>query len=86
MQTGAAATSIAHDAHNIIATGKSDEEILTAVRAVADVTIRQLDNLSAHLKRTGAYKHTFGHLSFLSLTRNPASEDYPAGPVRCGRI
>lgn len=79
MQTGAAATSITHDAHNIIATGKSDEEILTAVRAVADVTIRQLDNLSAHLKRTGAYKYTFGHLSFLSLTVIPHLKITPRG-------
>lgn len=109
MQTGAAATSIAHDAHNIIATGRSDEEILTAVRAVADaggglavvtgdevtllslpigglmtresadVTVRQLDKLSAHLKRTGAYKQTFGHLSFLSLTVIPHLKITPRG-------
>lgn len=36
MRKGAVATSIAHDAHNIIATGVTDEEILAAVHAVAD--------------------------------------------------
>jgi len=109
MQTGAVASSIAHDAHNIIATGKTDEEILTAIRVVADaggglavvtgneitllslpigglmtrepadVTVKQLDRLSAHLKRTGAYKQTFGHLSFLSLTVIPHLKITPRG-------
>ncbi|MDO5846383.1 MAG: adenine deaminase C-terminal domain-containing protein, partial [Methanocorpusculum sp.] len=36
MAKGAIATSISHDAHNIIATGVTDEEILRAVHAVAD--------------------------------------------------
>lgn len=36
LKKGALATSIAHDAHNIIATGVSDEEILAAVHAVAN--------------------------------------------------
>ncbi|MCZ0861046.1 adenine deaminase [Methanocorpusculum sp. MG] len=109
MQTGAVASSIAHDAHNIIATGRTDEEILTAVRAVADaggglavvtgndvtllslpigglmahepadVLLKQLDTLSVHLKRTGAYKQTFGHLSFLSLTVIPHLKITPRG-------
>ena len=48
-------------------------------REPADVTIRQLDNLSAHLKRTGAYKHTFGHLSFLSLAVVPHLKITPRG-------
>lgn len=36
IERGALATSISHDAHNIIAAGASDAEILKAVRAVAD--------------------------------------------------
>lgn len=36
MQKGAIATSISHDAHNIIATGCSDDEILRAIHAVAE--------------------------------------------------
>ena len=109
MQTGAVASSIAHDAHNIIATGKTDEEILTAIRAVADAggglavvtgkeitllslpigglmtyesadsLLRGLDTLSAHLKRTGACRQTFGHLSFLSLTVIPHLKLTPRG-------
>ena len=109
MQSGAVASSIAHDAHNIIATGQSDEEILTAIHAVAeaggglavvtgtevtllplpigglmtrepvDVLLKQLDKLSAHLKRTGAYRQTFGHLSFLSLTVIPHLKITPRG-------
>lgn len=109
MQTGALVSSIAHDAHNIIATGRTDEEILTAIRAVADaggglavvtwdevtllslpigglmthepadVLLKQLDNLSAHLERTGAYKQSFGHLSFLSLTVIPHLKITPRG-------
>lgn len=109
MQTGAVASSIAHDAHNIIATGKTDEEILTAIRAVADAggglavvtgkeitllslpigglmtyepadsLLRGLDTLSAHLKRTGACRQTFGYLSFLSLTVIPHLKLTPRG-------
>jgi adenine deaminase len=36
LQRGALASSIAHDAHNVIAVGVTDEDILTAVRAVAE--------------------------------------------------
>ncbi|MDV0444207.1 adenine deaminase [Methanorbis rubei] len=36
IQTGAIAASISHDAHNIIAVGATDEEILAAIHAVAD--------------------------------------------------
>lgn len=35
LKRGALATSIAHDAHNIVAVGTNDEDILAAVRAVA---------------------------------------------------
>ena len=37
MNKGAIATSVAHDAHNLIATGTTDDEILEAIHAVADV-------------------------------------------------
>ncbi len=36
LRSGALASSIAHDAHNIVAVGASDEDILTAIRAVAE--------------------------------------------------
>ena len=36
IERGALATSVSHDAHNIIAAGATDAEILTAVKAVAD--------------------------------------------------
>jgi adenine deaminase len=36
LQRGALATSIAHDAHNIVAVGTNDADILTAIRAVAE--------------------------------------------------
>ncbi|HJJ47427.1 MAG TPA: adenine deaminase [Methanocorpusculum sp.] len=36
MKSGAIATSVAHDAHNIVASGRTDEEILAAIHAVAD--------------------------------------------------
>ncbi len=36
MRDGAIATSISHDAHNIIATGATDADILTAIHAVAE--------------------------------------------------
>ncbi|HMM41604.1 MAG TPA: adenine deaminase [Thermomicrobiales bacterium] len=36
LRSGALASSIAHDAHNIVAVGASDEDILAAVRAVAE--------------------------------------------------
>lgn len=35
LRRGALATSIAHDAHNIVAVGTNDDDILTAIRAVA---------------------------------------------------
>ncbi|HJJ28247.1 MAG TPA: adenine deaminase [Methanocorpusculum sp.] len=35
MKKGAIATSVAHDAHNIVASGATDEEILAAIHAVA---------------------------------------------------
>ncbi|MBR4987442.1 MAG: adenine deaminase [Methanocorpusculum sp.] len=36
IERGAISTSVSHDAHNIIAAGASDEEIIQAVKAVAD--------------------------------------------------
>lgn len=36
LRSGALASSIAHDAHNIVAVGASDEDILAAIRAVAE--------------------------------------------------
>ncbi len=36
LQRGALATSIAHDAHNIVAVGTNDDDILAAIRAVAE--------------------------------------------------
>ena len=36
IERGALATSVSHDAHNIIAAGATDAEILEAVKAVAD--------------------------------------------------
>ncbi|HJK07157.1 MAG TPA: adenine deaminase, partial [Methanocorpusculum sp.] len=45
----------------------------------ADSLLRGLDTLSAHLKRTGACRQTFGHLSFLSLTVIPHLKLTPRG-------
>ena len=36
IRQGAIATSVSHDAHNIIAAGASDAEIISAVKAVSE--------------------------------------------------
>ncbi|MFW6075488.1 MAG: adenine deaminase C-terminal domain-containing protein, partial [Chloroflexota bacterium] len=37
LKRGALASSIAHDAHNIVAVGTNDDDILLAIRAIADL-------------------------------------------------
>ena len=83
LRKGAIASSVAHDAHNLIIAGASDSDILKAARTleemgggfacVVDGEVQQLHTLDAAAAELGCrLDHPYMTLSFLSLSVIPA--------------